>query len=1623
MEGLRIMQQAEDLLKLICDENLAVYNASPIRLREDVSQEAIISNDYRGRLVYELLQNADDAMVGQAVRGGKVVFRLTDEELWIGNSGRPLTDFDVKGLCGIGASRKGDTVERRRASIGHKGMGFKSVLEITDSPEIISDDYAFKMSAQFGRAQINAIAAKLSLSTPERVPIMRFPSRLQQIPAYWDELRKNDIHTLFRLPLRTELTDEQRSILSERLLNLPLTTILFLKHLESVEVVVQTGERSDGYIWTLKRQRWTKTGWVNCTGLSDTGIYRTNIESSSGEAYAFLLAHDADIEIDENRGGLNTYAWEGVEVSEVSIATLLDGNIPKAPPPAWRQFHVFLPTSEMSPYPLLVNGAFESDLSRQEIRISDEATDYNRFLMHRVARLFRNVLVAHLQYNGASTADILRMVDRKVAVPGTPAHSAAGQALYSAMRAELSSHPLLPLQQTTERLTLNSCVVPPLVPNNSVGEEFRKLLGSRSSWKDRQFPDESVCGSALAAIIVDHGALELAPREAAEVLACGDLEKVRLEEHESGGIYVDPVLRVLEGLWDGLDSTIKDQFAESVRRSRLFPIGKDGNVIQRVSTDGIACFYPPRTLKGTVPLDALCFMMQELCWGALLPIERNIMLGDQLVSWQALFELREFKFPEVMRASVLPALELAPDQEGQQRLKNIQKFDALAAICQLSGRTPDPRRPLPYERLGTNRALFNLCRLRVPCRVKVGLEFEWRPAYQVYLGADWIGDASIERVLSATTKHGAKVPQIPLLAGPEYFDGLLARFRDLEQSTEGDDEGEVSLDEDEEAPPDQQDRERWITFLTWLGVNRVIRPVHFHDVEDHGTGWLKTKDLHRPDGWAFQQLSSSFWDDFQQQAHRALKQNQKIGAAFFYRVHDLEYIVPFLRAAAEDSSADIAKVLFAHLALNWEHLETFVKAEAAVVPADRVPNMRAKPQRAYEDEVETIGDDLWVKRLREHDWCPTTHGPRRPGRVWLHTPEDERRFGRQSGQLLPLLDADHELTRGTPRGLAQALGIRIELTLSSFSPEDARYLLNRLSDLYDGLASSGALTDHDLRQVVRPTYRNLMELLTGIHPGTSQASVTSILAGAPLLVHDSRGHYKFEQSDQVFYVDRPGTRERLGTPENLWTFVLESTPAARGPLTNFLKVRVLEDELTWTPQPGDPALDVDGMNEFRAGLRDLAPYILARLSAERQDEQDIRRLRDFIDAVEPVSELSVHCRFQERQFVATASRNAFVEVSRGSFRAFVVWGQSAWPPVTEEAEALAMALSDLLGIGHFEAFLALIKSPSYESRHKLLRVAGAQLDLEAAQDALKDDREVEADQNQDSALESLKSSGELTNEETAVGPSELSHSNIINRTPLFRPDEIFVNGMPIAITGDEMMVRGRSNKIGRHSNPSGAHTRSYGGNTDLSELDRLGMYVTLTFERARLRREGHNAVEILDCTKSEDQPNALVFDVSTLIAIDRAHASSQRFRKAFSYLEKQGVSMQAPGFDVLTLNPQRPNYLDRLIELKSSGVNARLQEMSWNEWKTARNSELRKIFYLYLVGNLRNDLGDSVPFIRVVGDPFASIMAEEVEQNLKSRKIQLNLTQFTTAEHLNLQVRRMSGSPPTDAPDLSRTSE
>ena len=1071
------------LLERIRNENLDVYRASWMRLREDVSQEAQIAHDYQGRLVYELLQNADDAIGDAATEADRIWFRLDEQTLWVGNSGRPLTDDDVRGLCGLGASVKSQATGPSRASIGHKGMGFKSVLEITSRPAVYSHAYSFQLDAGLAAEPIDRLFVELGQDRPRHVPVMRLPWPMADDDPTWRKARDDGLNTLFCFPLRDALGAEREQLLANRLLGLPVTSILFLKHLNRIEISVERDGVHRAIGWTVSREHLVDGDWVPEPGMRVSGIHRVVITADDGTTSTFLVAHDAGVDIGDHRAGISTAAWEGIEYSEVSVATPwppdadLDGS-------EWQRFHLFLPTVEPCPYRVIPNGAFASDLSRQEIRVSGERDDYNAFLAREVARVLVDELIPEVQREGASFGATMRLLDRE----GYTGVGGAGIAkvLVDAVRERIGDRPLVPTE-LGELVPLQATVVPPVLPKDG-GSVFRGLLPPDASLATRVFPTPEACLGATAAVLADHGAMTLTARDAAHVLAHADPERSQIIRDPSQPVAHDPVLEMLVNIWRVLPPEERVDFEGAVKAEALFPITVDeAGIIERVNVpnDDARCFYPPRAFQGSVPLGGLSFMLHDLCWGTLRRQERNSALREERPAWQALFGVQEFKFPDVMRASVLPALELDPDGNALTLRSALQSIDQLAAICQLAGRTPKEDATLPYQRLGSDRNLINLARLPVPCRpLEQGDATRWVPAYAAYFGADWIGDESVEAVLEASRSVKGDVPSIAFIVPPGQFSGFLERYRGFVSPDDGDGaDDEVSLNEDEEAAFDEPSRDQWLRFLTWLGVNRCLRAVHFDDVGERSPGWLSTQDLATPRARAFHGLGK-VWDQYVEIVRKQVAKMDPEGTstAYFYDVHVLEHLSALAAAAAKDESRSVSRALWAHLARNWGRLERFSRLTIALVPDDRQPSMRAKPVRARSDELKEPLENFWLMRLRSRRIAPTTLGPQKPRNAWLATPEIERRFGRThrqwpAGNVVPLLDIDEALQRGKARSFANAVGIRDSMSPTTFTADDGRIVLRQLEAYFGQQAETAGLTPELLRQIIRPMYRSLFDLL------------------------------------------------------------------------------------------------------------------------------------------------------------------------------------------------------------------------------------------------------------------------------------------------------------------------------------------------------------------------------------------------------------------------------------------------------------------------------------------------------------------------------------------------------------------
>jgi hypothetical protein len=89
----------------------------------------------RTHFIFELIQNAEDAGATE------LAFELFEDRLELRHDGRPFTEADVRGVCGVGQSGKSGDL----TSIGQFGIGFKSVYAYTRTPRIHSGDEHFRI--------------------------------------------------------------------------------------------------------------------------------------------------------------------------------------------------------------------------------------------------------------------------------------------------------------------------------------------------------------------------------------------------------------------------------------------------------------------------------------------------------------------------------------------------------------------------------------------------------------------------------------------------------------------------------------------------------------------------------------------------------------------------------------------------------------------------------------------------------------------------------------------------------------------------------------------------------------------------------------------------------------------------------------------------------------------------------------------------------------------------------------------------------------------------------------------------------------------------------------------------------------------------------------------------------------------------------------------------------------------------------------------------------------------------------------------------------------------------------------------------------------------------------------
>lgn len=178
--------------KKIAEENQVRYGSDPEYRRffyEQLYKE-------KTHFTYELIQNAVDS------KSSQLELRLKENELFVWNDGDQFSEKDVRSICSLGSSSKDLT------QIGTFGIGFKSVYNYTDCPEIYSDDEHFCIR---------------DLTQPEGIDKMT-PQIVEQV---------SQGRTVFRLLFKDDLSQKDIMLLKDQFCKLgERYVLLFLRDLQ-----------------------------------------------------------------------------------------------------------------------------------------------------------------------------------------------------------------------------------------------------------------------------------------------------------------------------------------------------------------------------------------------------------------------------------------------------------------------------------------------------------------------------------------------------------------------------------------------------------------------------------------------------------------------------------------------------------------------------------------------------------------------------------------------------------------------------------------------------------------------------------------------------------------------------------------------------------------------------------------------------------------------------------------------------------------------------------------------------------------------------------------------------------------------------------------------------------------------------------------------------------------------------------------------------------------------------------------------------------------------------------------------------------------------------------------------
>lgn len=363
----------------------SAYQRSTVYLELKRATE-LTAQEYGDRFLIELVQNAHDAL--PRAGGGRVLVILaeTDGEngaLYVANTGEPFSELSFSAICRFAHSSK-----RPGESIGNKGIGFRSVLQISDWPEIYSrsegvvgndglfDGYCFRFARPEDIAAHTQDAA-LTEAICSNVSPYSLPYALDTQPPIVTECAARGFATVVRLPLRNAQAAEDAAMAFEECVEGTVPLHLFLGRVEEIAFERRRGDATERVV--LRRSEIRLPAETADLQLSRVTLGYEGAEERHPDEY--LVGAMAIPEVDM-RGAIESSISQGKLPEEwrrwsgegrVSVAATLDGA-------GTSRLYNYLPMGEaaQSPFLGLLDAPFFAKIDRTSL---DPAVPLNNKLL------------------------------------------------------------------------------------------------------------------------------------------------------------------------------------------------------------------------------------------------------------------------------------------------------------------------------------------------------------------------------------------------------------------------------------------------------------------------------------------------------------------------------------------------------------------------------------------------------------------------------------------------------------------------------------------------------------------------------------------------------------------------------------------------------------------------------------------------------------------------------------------------------------------------------------------------------------------------------------------------------------------------------------------------------------------------------------------------------------------------------------------------------------------------------------------------------------------------------------------------------------------------------------------